>query len=149
MYLLGWLNIRVISGQHFLHLAETWHVSVVSKKHLRVSRYKFCYRSLRTPHKVSEVAKMGDNSPTCLLLLPGLKLWLNSRVAKHGVTNDKRATCPSVVETRNFLLSPRNICLPLAPDLVARYKLSLALYRGDMSHATMSLATCLLVKPGL
>ncbi len=56
----GALTLRA-SEQRVLSVAETRNFSVVSQKHLRVSRYKCC----RALHKVSEVATLGDIEWKC------------------------------------------------------------------------------------
>ncbi len=44
-----------------------------------------------------------------------------------------------------FLLSPRNICVSLATNFVARYKVSEVAKLGDTEGTSMSRVTCLIV----
>ncbi len=75
-------------------------------------------------------------------------LGVSPRVAKHA--SDKRETCPSshlmsLAETKNASVFPRDICVSLDTNLVARYKVSEVGKLEDTEGTSMSRATCLLV----
>ncbi len=87
------------------------------------------------------MAKTGDMSRATLYsaCLPG---WLNMRV-----TSEKHL--PQVIcmsqRQKMFLLSPRSICVSLATNFVARYKVPEVAKLGDTEGTSMSRTICLLV----
>ncbi len=91
------------------------------------------------------MAKLGDLSRATLnsACLPG---WLNMRVTSEQ--HVPRVICMSRKQEM-LLLSPRNICMYLATNFVARYKVSVVANLEDTEGTSMSRATCLLVLPGL